>query len=101
MAKFVKVAEKRELSDGKGKVINIEGKSLAVFQVKDKYFALSDMCIHRGGPLGEGELDVYQITCPWHGWKFDIRTGSFTIIPTLKVKTYRVMEEAESILVEV
>jgi nitrite reductase (NADH) small subunit len=101
LSRFVKVAEKTDLTDGLGKVVNVEGRSIALFRVKDQYFALANVCLHRGGPLGEGNLSGSVVTCPWHGWKFDVRTGSFTIIPTLKVTTFQVREQDGSVLVEI
>ncbi len=101
MAKFVKVAEKRDLIEGFGKVVNVEGRNIALFRVKNEYFALANVCLHRGGPLGEGVVNGSVVTCPWHGWKFDVRTGSFTVIPTLKVTTYKVREDDGSVMVEI
>ncbi len=101
MARLVKVAEKGDLIQGFGKVVNVEGRSVALFRVKDDYFALANVCLHRGGPLGEGNLSGSVVTCPWHGWKFDVRTGSFTVIPTLKVPTYKVKEQDGSIMIEI
>jgi nitrite reductase (NADH) small subunit len=101
MARFVKAAEKSDLTDGSGKVVNVEGRSIALFRVKNDYFALANVCLHRGGPLGEGNLNGSVVTCPWHGWKFDVRTGSFTIIPTLKVVSYKIKEQDGSIMIEI
>lgn len=101
MSRFVKVAEAAEVEEGRGRVVHAEGRVLALFRVKDEYFAVGNVCLHRGGPLAEGELQGHVVTCPWHGWQFDIRTGSFTVIPTLKVKAYNVKLEGGSILVEV
>lgn len=101
MARFVKVAEKSELREGFGKVVSAEGRSIALFRVKDELFALANVCLHRGGPLGEGNLNGSVVTCPWHGWKFDVRTGSFTIIPTLKVTAYKVKEQDGSVMIEI
>ncbi len=98
---MVKAAEKDELTDGKAKTVNADGRSIALFRIKNEYYAVANACIHRGGPLGEGELNEYQVTCPWHGWKYDVRNGSFTVIPTLKVKTYKVKEENGGIFIEV
>jgi len=99
--RLVKAAGEDELTDGQSKLLNVDGKVLVLFRVKDDYFALSNSCLHRGGPLGEGELDGYQVRCPWHGWKYDIRNGSFTIIPTLKVKTFGVKLVNGSVFVEI
>jgi NAD(P)H-dependent nitrite reductase small subunit len=101
LARFVKVAEKSDLIEGFGKVVTVEGRSIALFRVKKEYFAMANVCLHRGGPLGEGVLNGSVVTCPWHGWKFDVRTGSFTVIPTLKVKTYPVKEEEGQVMIEI
>src|SRR6266704_4066675 len=101
LVRLVKVAEKSDLREGFSKVVNVEGRSIALFRVKSEYFALANVCLHRGGPLGEGNLSGSVVTCPWHGWKFDVRTGSFTVIPTLKVTTYKVREQNGSVMVEI
>ncbi len=99
--KLVRAVEANELNDGQSKILNLDGNVLVLLRVKDSYFAVSNNCLHRGGPLGEGELNGYEITCPWHGWKYDVRNGSFTIIPTLKVKTYGVKIVNGAVFVEV
>ena len=101
MAGFVKAAEKQELENGRPKIVKLDGRNIALFKVNNEYYAVANNCLHRGGPLGEGELEEYKVTCPWHGWKYDVRDGSFTVIPTLKVKTFRVKEENGMILVDV
>ena len=101
MSRLVKVADKTELSEGLGKVVRVEGRSIALFRIKEGYYATANTCLHRGGPLGEGNLTEGVVTCPWHGWKFDVRTGSFTVIPTLKVVTYKVKEQDGSLMVEI
>jgi nitrite reductase/ring-hydroxylating ferredoxin subunit len=101
LSKLVKVAEANEIVDGKSKVVRAGGRTLAIFRVKDQYFALNNSCLHRGGPLGEGDLDGFNVACPWHGWTYDVRTGSFEIIPTLKVRNYPVKREGNSIMIEI
>jgi nitrite reductase (NADH) small subunit len=100
LSKIVKVADAQEIEDGKAKIVRVEGLTLAVFRVKDEFFALENSCLHRGGPLGEGNLEGYNITCPWHGWTYDVRTGSFEVIPPLRVRTFPVRKEGESIVIE-
>lgn len=92
---------KDELEDGRRKIVRLNGRNIALFRVNGAYYAVANNCLHRGGPLGEGEVDNYQVTCPWHGWKYDVRDGSFTVIPTLKVKTYPVKVEDGMVLVDV
>ncbi len=92
---------KDELEEGRPKIVRLNGRNIALFRVNGAYYAVANNCLHRGGPLGEGEVDNYQVTCPWHGWKYDVRDGSFTVIPTLKVKTYPVKVEDGMVLVDV
>src|SRR5437899_9705252 len=101
LTRFVKVAEKSDLREGFSKVVSVEGRSIALFRVKDEYFALANVCLHRGGPVGEGNLSGSVVTCTWHGWKFDVRTGSFTVILTMKVTIYKVREQDGSVMVEI
>ena len=100
MNKIVKVAEVQEIEEGRGKIVRAEGLTLAIFRVKDEFFALDNSCLHRGGPLGEGDLEGYDVTCPWHGWTYDVRTGSFEVIPPLRVRIYPVRRDGDSIVIE-
>lgn len=96
-----KVAEHDEIGDGASKIVTVAGRSIALFRIRDQYFAIQNNCLHRGGPLGEGEIKNYEVTCPWHGWKYNIVDGSFSLIPTLKVKTFSVKVNGEGVFVEV
>jgi nitrite reductase/ring-hydroxylating ferredoxin subunit len=96
----LKVADINEIPDGGSKIINIAGRRVALFRIKNQYFAMDNACLHRGGPLGEGEVKNYEVTCPWHGWKYNLIDGSFSMIPTLKVKTFKVRESAEGVFIE-
>ncbi len=75
MATFVKVAEVSEVPPGSGKCVEAGGKAIALFNVDGTFHALHGTCPHRGGPLGEGELEGTLVTCPWHAWQFDVTTG--------------------------
>jgi nitrite reductase/ring-hydroxylating ferredoxin subunit len=97
----LKVAGRDEILDGGSKIVNVEGRSIAIFRIKNQYFAMVNACLHRGGPLSEGEVKNYEVTCPWHGWKFNLSDGSFALIPTLKVKTYVVKETADGVFIEI
>lgn len=99
--KRVRVGRVEDLSEGHGQEVIVEGRKLALFKVKGGFYAVSNLCLHRGGPLSEGELDAYRVTCPWHGWKYDVRTGAFDIIPTLKVKSYRVEEKDGEVFIDI
>ena len=99
-AQQIKIAEFNEIVDGGSKIVQVQGRGIAVFRVKDQYFAISNNCLHRGGPLGEGEVRNYEVTCPWHGWKYNLMDGSLSLIPTLKVKTFAVKVNGEGVFVE-
>src|SRR2546428_13476263 len=69
LTRFVKVAEKSDLREGFSKVVSVEGRSIALFRVKDEYFALANVCLHRGGALGGGNITDKLVTCPQPcGW---------------------------------
>jgi nitrite reductase/ring-hydroxylating ferredoxin subunit len=71
----VKVAETKEIAPGTAKQIDLNGKKIAVFNLNGMFYALSNTCSHRGGPLSEGEINGDIVTCPWHMANFNIKTG--------------------------
>jgi nitrite reductase/ring-hydroxylating ferredoxin subunit len=75
MADFVKVANTNEIEPGQARLVDVKGKQIALFNVDGQFFALDNTCTHRGGPLAEGEVLGHEVTCPWHGATFDVRTG--------------------------
>ena len=102
MSGFIKVATTDELADQQAKLVEVEGHKIALFRVNGAFYALSDACTHRGGPLSEGELEGAEVTCPWHGAKFDIPTGAVHGSPAREgVKSYPVRVTGADIEVEV
>lgn len=83
MADFYKAAELNEVQPGSKKVFELEGIMIALFNVNGEYFAIEDICSHDGGPLVEGKLEGYEITCPRHQARFDIRTGKPQCMPAI------------------
>jgi nitrite reductase/ring-hydroxylating ferredoxin subunit len=100
MAEFVKVASVHDVKPGTGIVAEVNGQQIALFNVEGTYHAIDNVCVHRGGPLGEGDLDGAAVTCPWHGWQFDVKTGGCINNPAAKVKSFSVMVEGTDIKVE-
>ena len=96
----VRVAGVGELGPGENRVVEADGRSIAVFNVEGRYYAIDNVCPHRGGPLGEGDLDGPVIACPWHAWRWDVRTGANTNNPAVKVACYAVSEDAGGIFVQ-
>ena len=99
MADFVRVCKKGDIPTGAGKTVNVNGKDVALFNVDGTFCAIDNTCLHRGGPLGEGELDGKIVTCPWHGWRYDVTTGVNEMNPSVMVAKYQVKVEGEDILV--
>ncbi len=101
MASFVRVASVSEIPAGQGKTVEVGGKAIAVFNCKGTFYAIDNTCKHEGGPLGEGELAGTVVTCPWHGWTYDVTTGISPDDPDCAVERYEVKVEGGDILVDV
>lgn len=99
MGEFVRVAGTGDVQPGHGMVAEINGKSLAVFNVDGVFHVIDNTCAHRGGPLGEGEVEGNVVTCPWHGWPFDIATGTCVKNPSAKVEVYQVKVDGNDVKV--
>lgn len=96
------VAKVGEIADGEAKLIEIDGREIALFNVGGEYYALDNECTHVGGPLGEGDIDGSTVTCPWHGAEFDIKTGEVLGPPAEEnVRCYKVIVEGDTIKIEV
>lgn len=87
---FSDVAAESEIPSGGQKVVQARGREIALFNVKGRIYAIDNVCFHRGGPLGEGFLEGTVVTCPWHEWSFDVRTGKCTFNPNASVDTFQV-----------
>ena len=99
MPNFVKVVSTSDLKPGENKVVNVNGIDVALFNVDGQFFAINNTCLHRGGPLGEGMLDGDVVTCPWHGWRYNVKTGENAMLPTAKVAPYQVKVEGNDVMV--
>lgn len=81
------VASLADCPENGGAEFVVEGRIVALFRVEDQVYALDGICPHQGGPLGQGHLEGCILTCPWHGWQYDVRDGQHTSIPTLQHTT--------------
>lgn len=98
MPSFVKACSADEIPPGAGKTVTVNGKEYAIFNVEGTFRAIDNECPHRGGPLGEGELEGCLVTCPWHAWEFDLTSGESTT-DDLTVTCYDVKVEDGTVLV--
>lgn len=102
MAEFMKVANTHEIAPGTATLVNINGKEIALFNVGGTFFALENACTHEEGPLAEGEIEGHEVTCPWHGARFDVRTGAVLCPPAYDdARHYNVRVTGSDIEVEV
>ena len=96
----VRLASVEDVPVGEGRVVEAQGKVLALFNVDGAYYAIDNTCVHRGGPLGEGDLDGRIVSCPWHAWRWDVTTGANVNNPAVKVACFRVAVEHGAIFVD-
>jgi len=95
---YVTVASVDELGDGERLILDIDGEAIAVFNIAGLYYAIADVCSHDDGPVAEGELNEYEIICPRHGAKFDIRSGRVLTLPAIvDIPAYPVRIEGNEI----
>ena len=71
----VRIAQTGDVPAGEGRVIEAHGHTLALFNVDGAFYAVDNGCPHRGGPLGDGDLEGTFVACPWHGWRWDVTSG--------------------------
>jgi nitrite reductase/ring-hydroxylating ferredoxin subunit len=101
MSRFVKMAALQELPPGAAKEVEFEGRVYAIFNVDGQISAIDGICPHQGGPLADGALEGTTVTCPWHGWQFDVVTGKTPLGPKIKQAVYEVKIEGQDVMVAV
>lgn len=100
MDEYVEVARTDEVPPGEGRVVSVNGHPVALFNVEGEFHAIDGTCTHKGGPLGEGALRGAEVTCPWHGARFDVTTGEVRGPPAPRaVRSYAVKVEGGRVLV--
>lgn len=100
-AMWVQAGRLENLPAGQSRAVDVFGSRYALHRVGDDVFATANSCPHSGGPLGEGDLDGHEVTCPFHGWSFDVRTGRCTSGPQATVACVDVKLEEGRIMVRV
>ena len=111
------VTEADTLEEGDRVIVDVDGREIAVFRVDDELYALLNYCVHQGGPGCEGRIggtlvehedgslgydrDNEIVSCPWHGWEYEIKTGQHLSRPEYRVPSYDVLEESGDLYVVV
>jgi nitrite reductase (NADH) small subunit len=96
---FVRAAAVGEIPAGTIRGVSVEGKAVAVANVGGQFYAINNTCLHRGGPLGDGVMEGKIVTCPWHGWQYDVTTGKVSQNPAVGVDSYAVEVRGDEIYV--
>ncbi len=98
---YAKVAPKKDIQPSQMKEVEVNGEKICLANVEGKYYAIGNVCTHLGGPLAQGKLEAYEVQCPLHGSRFDIRTGKVARPPALRSEpTYEIKVEDDNILVK-
>jgi nitrite reductase (NADH) small subunit len=120
MSSEIHVGQASDLADGKRLMVRLDGRDVFIFEREGKLYAFENLCLHMGGPVGEGILigkvesilDENQahvrdrfspteihLVCPWHGWEYDIETGECAANRRLKLRRYQAVQRGEDIYV--
>jgi len=99
MSERVRAASVNDLSEETGLELALKGKIIALYKVDDEVLAMDGICPHAGGPLGKGTVTNGIVTCPWHGWQFDLTTGQHCLTPQICQTQYAVEVDGEEIFV--
>ena len=101
MPNWVRLGKIDEIPSGRCRVYEASERTIAVFNLPEGVHAIDNVCVHRGGPLGEGDLSGKIVTCPWHHWSYDVTTGKTTMSETIGVKKYPLELRDDEVWVDV
>ena len=96
---FKKAANVNDIKPGEMKMVQVNDTDVCLVNVDGEFCAISNACAHHGGPLADGALEGDVVTCPWHGWKFSVKTGGSPVAKTVKVDCFEVKIEGSDVLV--
>ena len=100
MDDFVSVAKTSDLSDGEIMLFEVGDERIALSRIGGSFYAIAEVCTHAGGPLSEGRVDGEEVECPWHGSRFNLKTGDVTSPPAgVAVARYAVRLDGDDVLV--
>lgn len=89
-----------EVPPGSIREFQVNGHTIALANVDGQFHAIDNTCLHRGGPLGQGAMEGTTVTCPWHGWEYDVSSGKVKQNPAVGVACYKVEVRGNDIFVD-
>jgi nitrite reductase (NADH) small subunit len=98
---LVAVARVEDVTPGTVKAVTAGDEAIALANVDGSFYATQGACLHLEGPLGEGRLEGCFLTCPWHGWRYDVSTGKNDFDLAIELRTYEVQVEDGEVKVAV
>ena len=101
MSEWVNIGPVEDFEVGTAKELVTHGVVLAIFRTEDGFFVMDGVCPHQGGPLGQGTLQGCILTCPWHGWQFDVRDGQSQLTPNVRHPTFETQLREDSLFVRI
>jgi len=100
MSRWIAICQTAECGPGSAGEFVAEDRIVALFNVAGVYYALDGVCPHQGGPLGKGRLTGCILTCPWHGWQFDVRDGQHQLSQAYRHPTFPVKIDGDQVLID-
>jgi 3-phenylpropionate/trans-cinnamate dioxygenase ferredoxin subunit len=95
---YLEIAPASELPNGERLFVEVEGRPIVILNIAGQFFAIDDVCTHDDGPLGDGEIEGFNIVCPRHGGEFDVRTGKAVQLPAVvDIRAYPIRVVTEMI----
>jgi len=99
---FIKFTTQSELPPvNEAKEFPCGSKTICIANVNGEYSAMDNVCLHRGGPLGQGMVEGSKVICPWHGWAWDVKTGAADQDSSMRIAVYPLKLENGNVLVEI
>jgi nitrite reductase (NADH) small subunit len=87
---FSAAVKQDQVAPGTIREVHVGDRTIAVANVDGRFYAIENACLHRSGPLGQGDLQGCVVSCPWHGWQYDVTSGRVTFNPEMKLATFPV-----------
>lgn len=101
MSNWFEIAQVHEVPTGTGKEFTVNGRIVALYNVDGHFHAIDGICAHAGGPLGEGALSGCIVTCPWHGWQYEVDTGAMCLNDQIRQEQFPLRIDEDQIFVDI